>query len=36
MAKKRSFDEAVCLQAELLKQGIKRSAKTIYDWICMW
>ena len=34
--KKRGFDEAVRLQIELQNQGIKRSAKTIYDWICMW
>lgn len=34
--KKRGFDEAVRLQTELQNQGIKRSAKTIYDWICMW
>lgn len=34
--KKRTLDEAVFLQQELQKHDIKRSSKTIYDWICMW
>lgn len=34
--KERSFAEAVRLKNELQKKGIKRSAKTIFNWMSLW